>query len=239
MWTQKPISSYSAGHSRRRPLFRGVQVFPRSVVSNRLKPWTMIQKRSASSGWGMIADRPRWPGGCCAGSFQASRPCWPSSVVSEREGLAAVGALEQARRLGADEQTAVHGHHRRDLRELEPASPSSPSLFAVAEALARVLPRLAEVGAPPDRRAVPLARRGGVDRPRLGVVVGLVDGPALAERPAHAPVARGRRSRARTAPSAYRRATGSWASSHLRFRRSSSIRPGCSGKVIGGARPRS
>jgi hypothetical protein len=29
----------------------------------------------------MIADSPRCPGGCCAGSFHASRPSSPSRVV--------------------------------------------------------------------------------------------------------------------------------------------------------------
>jgi hypothetical protein len=41
----------------------------------------MIQNRSGSSGCGMIADSPRCPGGCCAGSFHASRPSYPSRVV--------------------------------------------------------------------------------------------------------------------------------------------------------------
>jgi len=74
LWTQKPMSSKSAGQSLRSPLLRGAHVLPPSVVSNRLKPWTMIQNRSASLGCGMIADSPRCPGGCCAGSFHASRP---------------------------------------------------------------------------------------------------------------------------------------------------------------------
>src|SRR4029079_8223344 len=59
----------------------------------------------------------------------------------------------------------------------------------VAEALARVLPRLAEVGAPPDRRPEPLAGRGREDRPGVGIEHRVVDRPALAVRAAHAPVA--------------------------------------------------
>src|SRR5262249_48147780 len=59
----------------------------------------------------------------------------------------------------------------------------------VAETLARLRPRLTQVAAPPNGRSVPLARGGGVDRARLGVVDGVVDGPALAEGASRAPLA--------------------------------------------------
>ena len=102
-----------------------------------------------------------------------------------RQGLAAVLALEDPRHLDAGEQpTVLHGQVR-DLRHLLLA------VGLVGQALARVLPRLAQVGAAPDRRAVPLARRRRVDRPARRVVDGVVDRPPLAERPAQLPVAPG------------------------------------------------
>src|SRR5207253_7233061 len=94
----------------------------------------------------------------------------------------AVAALEQAAGLGAGEQAAVRRRQARDLRELEVA-------VLEGEALARDLPRLAPVGTPPDARAVPFARRGGVIRVGGRVVNRVVDRPALAERPADLPVA--------------------------------------------------
>ena len=97
------------------------------------------------------------PGGWFAGSFQSSRPGWPSSVLSSDQVRAAVAALEDAGRLGAGEQAPVRRRQARDLRQLQLA-------VAVGEALARQLPRLAEVVAAPDAGAVPLARRGRVDR---------------------------------------------------------------------------
>ena len=78
----------------------------------------------------------------------------------------------------------MRGGEARHLRELQVA-------VLVGQALARLLPRLAEVGAAPDARAVPLARRGGEDRARVGVADHVVDRPALAERAAHRPVATG------------------------------------------------
>ena len=61
---------------------RGVHEPPSSVVSKMPKPWTTAQKWDGLSGCGKIAGRPRWPGGWFAGSFQASRPGCPSSVLS-------------------------------------------------------------------------------------------------------------------------------------------------------------
>src|SRR3954447_4114338 len=79
--TQKPTSSFGGGgQSRRRPLLRGAHVFPPSSVSKMLLPCTITRIFCASSASGMIADSPRWPGGCIAGSFQTSRPGAPSSV---------------------------------------------------------------------------------------------------------------------------------------------------------------
>ena len=100
----------------------------------------------------------------------------------ERPRLAAVAALEDAGRLDADEHAAVGGREMRDLRQLAVA-------VVVGEALAGELPRLADVGTAPHRGAVPLARGGRVDRARRGVVDRVVDGPALAVRPAQLPVA--------------------------------------------------
>ena len=102
----------------------------------------------------------------------------------QRERLPAVGALEEAGRLGADEQAAVRGHHVGDLGQLQLAV-----AVGIAEPRAGVLPRLAQVGAAPDRRAVPLAGGGGEDRARVAVQDGVVDGPVLAVRAAHVPVA--------------------------------------------------
>ena len=100
----------------------------------------------------------------------------------DRPGLAAVAALEHAGHLGAGEQAAVDGGETGHLRELELG-------VAVVESLTRLLPRLAEVGAAPDARAVPLARGGRVDRAGVGVVDCVVDRPAFAERAAQLPVA--------------------------------------------------
>src|SRR5581483_8788865 len=102
--------------------------------------------------------------------------------AQQRERLAAVAALEDAARLGADEQPPVRGAQARDLVQLQ------LGVVAVAQPLARVLPGLAEVTAAPDGGAVPLASRGGVERPRLLVEDRVVERPALAVRPAQVPV---------------------------------------------------
>src|SRR5262249_34296003 len=52
--------------------------------------------------------------------------------------------------------------------------------LVVDQPFAGPCPRLAEVGAPPDRGAVPLAAGGGVDSPALLVVDRVEDRPALA-----------------------------------------------------------
>src|SRR6185312_8210125 len=112
----------------------------------------------------------------------------PRLAVERREqrpGRAAVVALEQAGGLGAGDDAAVRRHQAGHLGE-----PQLPVL-AVAETLARELPRLPQVGAAPDAGAMPLAGGGGVDRARLRVVDRVVDRPAVAERPAHLPVAAG------------------------------------------------
>jgi hypothetical protein len=51
------------GQSARRPLLRGVNVAPSSVVSKMPMPWTIANQRAGSSGCCMIAGTPRWPGG--------------------------------------------------------------------------------------------------------------------------------------------------------------------------------
>src|SRR6476469_4604679 len=101
----------------------------------------------------------------------------------ERPRLAVVAALEDARRLDADEQPVARARERRDLRDL------AAVVVAIGQALARLLPRLAEVRATPYRGAVPLARRGGVDRAGGPVVDRVVDRPAFAIRAAQRPVA--------------------------------------------------
>src|SRR5581483_5602604 len=100
----------------------------------------------------------------------------------KRPRRAVVLALEDAGRLDADEETVAGARERRDLVDL-PAV-----VVGIAQSLARHLPRRAAVAAAPDARAVPLARRSGVDRVGRRVVDRVVDGPALAERLAQRPV---------------------------------------------------
>src|SRR6185436_2245656 len=102
----------------------------------------------------------------------------PVERREERPRDAAVGALEDAGVLGAGEEAPVRGGEARDLRQLQPA-------VVVGEALARLLPRLPEVGAAPDARTVPLARGSGEEGARVGVPDHVVDRPALAEWSAH------------------------------------------------------
>src|SRR5664279_1601175 len=102
--------------------------------------------------------------------------------AEERPRLRAVAALEDACILGAGEDAAVRDREARDFRELLPAA-------VIRETLARELPRLAEIGAPPDARAVPFACRCGVDRTGVCIVHRVIDRPAFAVRAAHLPVA--------------------------------------------------
>src|SRR5581483_7056328 len=95
--------------------------------------------------------------------------------------LAVVATLEDARRLDTGEHTAVRSGERRDLRQLAPV--------LVREAFARERPRLAEVLAAPDRRAMPLAGRGREDRAGARLHERVIDRPALAKRPARRPLA--------------------------------------------------
>src|SRR6476661_4998227 len=104
--------------------------------------------------------------------------------AQKRPRLALVAALEDARRLDAGEQAPVRGGQPRDLRQLRRRVP-----FTEADALARGLPRLAEVAAAPDGGPVPLARGGGIHVAALRVVDRVVDGPALAVGAPHLPVA--------------------------------------------------
>jgi hypothetical protein len=96
--------------------------------------------------------------------------------------LPLVAALEDAGHLGPGEQAAVRCGQPRHLGELQPR-------VLVVQALARLLPRLAEIGAPPDARAVPLACGGRVHHPAFRLVDGVVDRPALAVGAAQPPVA--------------------------------------------------
>src|SRR4029079_119527 len=110
----------------------------------------------------------------------------PVERALERPGLGAVAALEEAGRLCAGEHPAVGGAQGRDLRDLELAAARA---VVVGEALARQLPRLAEVGAAPDSGARPLTRGRSVDGARVRIVHGVVDRPSFAERAARLPVA--------------------------------------------------
>ena len=104
------------------------------------------------------------PGRLVGGIVPTLAPRLAGESRQQRPGLPVVAALEDSRRLDADEQAVAGSCERRHLRDL------APVLVAVGEALARHLPRLAEVGAAPDGGAVPLARGGGVDLAGSGVV---------------------------------------------------------------------
>jgi hypothetical protein len=106
----------------------------------------------------------------------------PVQGRQQRERPAAVAALEQAGGLRSDQQAAVSNGDVRHFRQLQVA-------VGIADALARVLPRLAEIGAPPDGRAVPLARCSGEDGARALVVDRVVDRPAFAIRAPELPFA--------------------------------------------------
>ena len=229
MWTQKPTSSCSRGQSARRPRLRGVHDSASSAVSNRPMPWTIAQKRAASSRSNISAEMPRWPGGWLAGSSQTSLPGCPSSVDSSDQVAPLVAALEDAGRLDADEHAAVLDREGRDLRDL------AAGVVVVRDALARVRPRLAEVGAAPDGRAVPLARGGRVDRARARRR-GRRGTPASPRRTGRASSSRAgrRRSPAGSSPCGCRRAAASLASVLTSASRSGrSIRPRRRAKVIG------
>ena len=72
---------------------------------------------------------PRWPGGWFAGSSHSSRPGWPSSVDSFDQRLAAVAALADAGRLGADEHAPVARPRGDETFEIfRSSSCASPSL---------------------------------------------------------------------------------------------------------------
>ena len=64
----------------RNPRLRGVQDAPPSRVSKRPIPCTIDQKCRSSTGSLRIAERPRCPGGCVAGSSQLSLPGCPARV---------------------------------------------------------------------------------------------------------------------------------------------------------------
>src|SRR2546423_5284532 len=79
--------------------------------------------------------------------------------AEERPVDAAVPALEHTGHLDAREYASVRRRQPGDLGQLLRAL-----ALAVRQALARQLPGLAEIVAPPDAGPVPLARRRGVDR---------------------------------------------------------------------------
>ena len=134
-------------------------------------------------GLGDEARDPEVPGRLVRGIVPALAAVLAREGGEERPGLAVVAALEDARRLDSDEQPVAGPRERRHLGD--PAA----VLVAVGEALARVLPGLAQVAAAPDGGAVPLARGGGEDRAGVRVVDGVVDGPSFAVRAAQRPVA--------------------------------------------------
>ena len=156
---------------------------PPSSVSNAPIPCTIVKKRSESFALGNEAGDPEVPGRLVGGIVPALAAVLARQGREERPGLAVVAALEDARRLDADEQPVARARERRHLRDL------AAVVVAVGEAFARLLPRLAEIAAAPDGRAVPLARGGGVDLPCGRVVDSVVDGPSLAVRAAQRPVA--------------------------------------------------
>src|SRR5262249_26747570 len=116
------------------------------------------------------------------GVVPALAPVLPFERRKEGERLAVVLALEDAGSFDADEEPVAGARERRDLGDLPPV------VVAVRETLARLLPRRAMIAAAEDRRAVPLARGGSVDRVGLLVVDRVVDRPAFAQRLAHRPV---------------------------------------------------
>ena len=192
---------------------RGVHEAPSSVVSKMPTPCTIspVARRVVR----VREDRrhAEMPGRLVRGVVPALAARLALERREQRPGLAAVAALEHAGALRAGEEAAVVRGQAGDLRELELAL-----AVAVRETLARLLPCLAEVGAAPDARAVPLARGGRVDRAAAGVVDGVVDRPALAERARAAASRAGpRRSRAGRPPCGCRRSGRSSPSSHLRL----------------------
>ena len=148
---------------------------PRAAVVRRLEDADALDDRpEAGRIVGVREDRgdtevPRWLVGRIVPRLAAGLALEPAQDLPR---LAAVTALEDAGHLRAGEEPPVSGGETRDLRELEPG-------VAVLEAFARLRPRLAEIEAAPDARAVPFARPGRVDRAGVGVVDGVVDRPAL------------------------------------------------------------
>ena len=70
---------------------------PSSVVSKMPRPWTIAQKRAASSGCGRIAGMPRWPGRLVRRVVPVLAARLAVERAEERPGRAAVAALEHAR----------------------------------------------------------------------------------------------------------------------------------------------
>src|SRR5262249_60769528 len=95
----------------------------------------------------------------------------------ERPRLAAVLALEDAGRLDADEHAPVPDGERGDLRHLPRV------VVAVADAFAREGPGLAEIGAAPDGRGVPVACGSGGVGGATGARDSDADRPARGELP--------------------------------------------------------
>ena len=219
MWTQKPMSSYSA-----RPVGAEAVVAgrPRLAVVGRLEEAVALDdrpealrlvgvrddRRDAEMARRLLARVVPVLAASCSGVARSFHVC------------AAVAALEDPGHLRAGQQPSVRRRQARDLRHLELA------VVAVAEALARLRPRLAEIGAAPDGGAVPLARGGRVDpaarrgRRRRGR-------PASPRRTGRARPSRAgrRRSRARSSPCASPPAASPSTSSSPPVRRLQSIRP--------------
>ena len=122
------------------------------------------------------------PGGWLAGSSQTSLPGWPASVLSS-DHVSPPSRLSKIP--GASAPTSTRPSETASVETFESFLPS----VLVGEPFARERPRLAQVGAPPDGRPVPFARRSGVDRARPRVEHGVVDRPPFAEGAAHLPVA--------------------------------------------------
>ena len=125
---------------------------------------------------------PRWPGGWFAGSFHSSRPGWPSSVES-RDHVAPSSRLSNTPADSAPARSrpcaAVRPETFDSLRS--PFSYERPSLESV-----QLSPSSALRHTPAPCHSLAAA---AYSAPRRGVVDRVVDRPAVAERPAHAPVA--------------------------------------------------
>ena len=195
LWTQKPTSSCSRGHSARKPRLRGVHDCAAVPGLEHADP---------------LHDRPEARRVVVVQHHRRDAEV-PGRLVRRvvpdlrcRADRRASSARDQSRRRPGSRRCPAPrrrpAHVPATPRASRP-SRSSSGVVAVGEALARERPRLAEVAASPDGRAVPFARCGRVDRARRPLEHGVVDRPGLAVRAAQRPSLGGlRRFRARMHP---------------------------------------